>query len=215
MGGAPTGSAPVTYPFANGNFDSYMTLDRSSMGVDTYGLVWVNRATFTSEQNGPLLIELEMLGQTETNGSAGSFPGSPTIYYDPPFTHIGAVFTAIALARQIERVQWTIDNHYTDDRYFVSQSLQTPAKQEVTCQVTVRVPATSDVSDILALATAGTSSGISTWTDGTHTLTFTGANLQLAQTPIKQIAGKNENKLDITFDVMRLSTAEFLAITMQ
>lgn len=216
MGGAPTGTSPKTYPFANGNYDTYMTLDRGTLGVDTYGLCWVNRATFTSEQNGPLEIELEMLGQTETNGAAGSFPAAPTIYYDPPFTHIGAAFTALTIARQIERVQWVIDNHYTEDRYFNSQTLATPAKQEVTCQVTIRIPASAsaDVNDLLTLVTAGTSSGVSTWSDGTHTLTFTAGNLQLSTTPVKQIAGKTENKLDITFDVMRLSTTEFLSITM-
>lgn len=216
LGGAPTGTTPKTYPFANGNYDTYMTIDRGSLGVDTYGLVWVNRATFSSEQNGPLELELEMIGQTETTGAAGSFPAAPTIVYESPFTHSNAstTFTAISLARQIERVSVTIDNHYTEDRYFNAQTLQTPAKQEVTCQVTITTPATSDYSDIFSLATAGTSSGVLIWSDGTNSLTFTFANLQLAATPIKEIAGKNENKAQITFDAMRLLTAEFLTVTL-
>ena len=229
FGGTPTGTGTMTYPFANAFYPTYMAIDRGSLGVDTYGFVYINRATFTSEQGGPLELELECVAQTETTGAAGSFPqsGVATNYpvtgglqyippFEPPFTHSNSAttFTAISVARQIERVQWTFDFHITEDRYFNSQTLQTPAKQEVTCQVAITTPATSDYSDIFSLATAGTNSGVGAWNDGTHTLTFTAGNLQLASTPIKEIAGKGENKAQITFDVMRLGIAEFIAVTM-
>lgn len=215
FGGTPTGTGVMTYPLANGNYDTYHTIDRIAK-VDTYGLTWVDKATFTSEQGGELEAEFEIFGQTETIANSGTFPSALVPAYQPPFVHSNAstTFTAISVARQIHRVQVAINNNYTRERYFNSQTLAIPAKQKLDVDITVRVPYTSDVTDIYAMTIGGTSSGIVTWTDGTHTLTMTFGNLQLAGPPSNPIQGKTEIFMDVPFKARRLTTTRAIVVTL-
>lgn len=215
LGGTPTGVGTMTYPLANGNIDTYMTIDRIAK-VDTYGLLWVDRATFSSEEGRELELELDVFGQTETEGLAASFPAGLVPAYQPPFVHsaAGTSFTCISVARQIKRISVAIANNYTKDRYFNSQTIATPGKQSLDVDITLTVPYTSDNTDIYALATAGSSGGVAVWSDGTHSLTMTFGNVQLNGAPSKPIQGKTETLMDIPLKARRLTTTRAIVVTL-
>lgn len=215
QGGTPTGSAPTTYPVANANFDSYMTIDRVAK-VDTYGLVWIDSATFSSSTGRELECSLDILGQSETTGNSGTFPTGLVCPYEAPFVHNedSNAFTINGALRQIESISIVARNHYTRDRFFNSTTLQTPAKQKRTYEIRVGVPNNADNVDLLDLDPATDASGIFAWTDGTNTLTFTFGTLQLAETPAKAVRGKTENMLEIALVGRRITTTDALSITL-
>ena len=116
--------------------------------------------------------------------------------------------------RQIKKIAVAFNNNHTKDRYFMSQSLATPAKQKRDVNITLTVPYTSDVTDIYALATAGSSSGVAVWSDGTHTLTMTFGNLQLAGPCSNPIPGKTELLMEVPLVARRLTTTEAVVVTL-
>lgn len=218
LGGTPTGSSPVTYPEANAALGAYVTIDRIEK-VDTYGLVWVNSATFTSEEGRELELDIDVLGQTETEGAAASFPTGLTAPLQPPFVHSssGTSMTINGVVRQVKRVSLALNNNLLRDRFFNSTTMQLTAKTKRTWAITVSVPANADNYDLynsqLPLTTNAT--GIFAWSDGTNTLTATAGTLQLAGPVTKRLEAKTgEIMYDVPLVARRLSTADAMTFTM-
>lgn len=215
QGGTPTGTGVMTYPVADSDYPTYMTIDRVAK-VQTYGQLWIDTATFESEAGGFLTADLDMFGQTLTESAAGSFPTGLVPPYLPPFTHNNALsaITINANPRQVERVSCAIHNNYLKDRFFMSQTLTSTAKQFRTYDVTVTVPYNVDNIDLEDLPPGTIANGVFAWGDGTKTLTFTYAYLQLAETPVKRIDRKGEIMLDCHFNARRHTTTDALSISM-
>lgn len=201
LGGTPTGTAPVTYPEANTLFGAYVTIDRIEK-VDTYGLVWINKATFASEEGKELELDLDCLGQTETEGAAGSFPAGLEPAYQVPFVHssAGTSFTINGVARQVKRIALACSNNLLADRFFSSTTLQLSAKTKRVWDITVTVPANADNYDLYnsQLPPTTNASGIFAWSDGTNTITATAGTLQLVGPVTKRIEGKTQ---ELMYDV--------------
>lgn len=218
LGGTPTGTAPVTYPESNTLIGAYVTIDRITK-VDTYGLVWVNSMSITSEEGKEMEMDLDLLGQTETEGLAGSFPAGLVPAYQPPFVHssAGSSFTINGAARQVKRVSIAMNNNLLRDRFFNSTTLQLSAKTKRTWAITVSVPANVDNYDLYnsQLPPTTDATGIFAWSDGTNTLTGTAGTLQLAGPVTKRLEAKTgELMYDVPLVARRLATTDAMTFTL-
>lgn len=188
------------------------TIDRGA-DVFTYTGLKVDKAIFKSQKgNAPLTLELQLVGIDSTTGAAGSFPAL-TIPLEQPFMHYNGVFTFNAIARNVEDVTITIDNHLDRDQYRNSETRQVIPEMDRTVTIEANTPWTADESDLLTLALGGGVGATIVYTDVSgKVLTFTFATLQLPQEdPSVQSRGAQVG-LKTTFLARRLAGADEVKI---
>jgi hypothetical protein len=120
LGAAGSGT---TYALADTLTSRYIAVDRIAK-VFTYTGCYVNRATFRASQGEPLTLDLDIVGQTETVGNAGTFPSinidttglGPFIFTDLALTIAGITYNA-------KDLEITVDNQLDTERFFNSQTL--------------------------------------------------------------------------------------------
>jgi hypothetical protein len=187
----------------------YVTVDRVAK-VHTYADVYIDSATFRGAEKQPISLALAMVGKTETEGNAGTFPSvSPGL--TPPFMFKEAVFTILGAARKVKDFSLTINNAL-DVQFFNSLTATriTPSDRVVTLDLTV--PYDTDNVDLAEQAVAGDDGTLVIAFDN-YSLTFTFGNLQFPKTkPV--INGKGEQMLPLSGMARRLSTTPELAVTL-
>jgi len=171
LGGTPEGT---TYPLADSLAAFYVTVDKVAQ-VFAYAGCKVNKATFSGAQGQPMKLALEITGQTETTGAAGSFPtvtldnSAPLIFSDTTLTLVGA-------ARQVKQWTVTIDNSL-EVRFANSTNATaiTAKDRQVTLQC--QNPFTSAEIDLYGQALGGAAASL-VLANGGSSLAFNFATLQ-------------------------------------
>lgn len=163
--------------------------------VYVYAGCVVARATFSSSEGGDLQLAMEIVGKTETEGAAASFP---SVTYDTaakPFEHAqGTTFTLAGAARKVRSWQLTIDNH-VESSFYNSLTAQRLAAQDRTVALSVTCPWDADHDDLHADTVGGAAATIAL-VQGSDTLTFALAKLAIPRDGV-EIAGRSEMGITI------------------
>lgn len=210
LGGAGSGGPPTIYALAETIPDFYLQVDKIAK-VFTYAGCKVNKATFRSSKNQPLMLDLDIHGKTETMGNAGTFPAL-TLGTGQPFTHHQVVVTHNAVTRECDNVVIEIDNSLVLDRFNNSQTRTELPESDRTVTLSLDVPFTSAETALYDLAVAG-AAGSAVYTNGSDVLTFTFADLQCPQKPVG-VNGKGEIIMRLSFVARMLSTTREVVVTL-
>lgn len=136
----------------------------------------VNRAVFRSSNRGPLELTLDIEGLTETVAAAGSFP-TLTLGALQPYMHHQATIALAGAAREVERLEVTIDNHLLLDRFNNSLTRTALPEGDRVVRLACDCPFSADEADLYNLAVSGAPGSV-TWISGSRSLTFSFARLQ-------------------------------------
>lgn len=152
--------------------------------VATYEDCKVNRATFTSGENQPLRLSLDIVGKTESIGAAGSLTGlshgntGPFVFHD---TASGVTLSGTG-SRAIKSFSLTIDNMILAP-FNNSQTASFLVAGDRMVSLSLTTPWSSDETDLYDQAAAGAAATI-TFSYANYSLSFALANLQVpAETP--------------------------------
>jgi hypothetical protein len=173
----------------------YVTIDKVAK-VFTYAGCYVDRAIFKGSEGQAMILSLDVVGQTETIGNAGSFP-SVTFQNTPPFIHSEAVLTLQSVTRLVKEWTLSIDNDLETMFYnSVSASRITRKDRRIVFECTN--PFTSAETDLYNQALAGAAASLVLAQAGTgYSLSFAFATLQFPdQSPV--INGRQEIPLHLS-----------------
>lgn len=123
-GASPSGSGTVTYALSDTLPSRDVTIDRV-VKVHTFTGCKVDKATFEATEGRPLKVTLDLIGQTETIGNAGTFPTLSIDTATGPFMMQDLVLTLNSLAVTCKTYKLVIDNMIDKERYFNSRTLST------------------------------------------------------------------------------------------
>jgi hypothetical protein len=154
LGGTPSGT---TYPLADSLSTFYVTVDKVAQ-VYTYAGCKVNKATFSGAQGQPMKLALEIVGQTETSGAAGSFP-TVTLDNSAPLIFSDSTLTLLDTARQVTQWTVTIDNSL-EVRFANSTSATSITAKDRQVSLQCQNPFTSAEIDLYGQALAGGSAAL-------------------------------------------------------
>lgn len=207
LGAAASGT---TYALAETLSSRYVTIDKVAK-VCTYAGCYVNRATFSSGENSPLSLELEIVGQTETVGNAGTFP-SLLNGNTGPFVHHDATGTFVSGSRSFKRASLTIDNRLIV-AHNNSQSASFIVPGDRMISVSLETPWSSAEVDLHDQAAAGYAATLS-YAYNNYSLSFALANLQVpSNTP--EVGGRGQEiTLKIEGMARMASTTKELVVTL-
>lgn len=90
--------------------------------VETFSSCSINRATFRSQQGGPLEMELDIEALTTTVASAGTFPSLTLNVASGPYMHSDAVFTLSGTAYKFRSWSLVVDNMLDTERFFNTET---------------------------------------------------------------------------------------------
>lgn len=141
-----------------------------------YGNCLVDKAHFRARASGFLELTLDLIGQTETV-AATAFPAisAPT---DSPYVWSDCVVTLGGSARVVTEFDLLIDNHVTA-RFSNSQTATDSYPVDRTVTIMLKTPYTSDYTDLYGVNSGGASAASLVFTNGSNTLTFSIAALQI------------------------------------
>src|SRR5579872_2633053 len=201
-GASPTYTLTETLPF----FD--VLIERVAERF-VYGNCKVDRAVFKARASGILELALDLVGQTEAV-SGTPFPAiaPPT---DPPYIWQDCVVTLNSVARVVTEFELTIDNHLAA-RFSNSQTATDLYPTDRTLSLACTVPFTGDDADLYGANTAGAAAANLTFTNGTHNVAFSLAQVQFPdRSPV--IANKGEIFLRLDGRVKKLGTTAEIIVT--
>lgn len=181
--------------------------------VHTYTGCVVSRATFRSSTGQPLQLTLDIIGVSETEGDAGSFP-SLSLDTDTMFVHSDAVLTVQSSARSFDQAELIIDNRVVS-RFMNSRTATDVAATDREILFNCSTPYTSSESDLITTP-AGSSAGAAAtlaYTNGNQSISFALANLiqDPARTP--GIPGRGEILLPLNFRAEKSGSTNELIVT--
>ena len=204
------GAAEVADVFAFGEaltpFD--VLIDRVAKRF-VYGGCKVGRATFRATAGGPLELDVELMGKTETV-SATAFP-SITAPTDPPYVWSDAVCTIEGTARTVTQWELTIDNRLTS-RFANSQSATDISTEGRDVTVSLTVPFTADEVDLYGINSSGASAATFALTNGGRSISFAVAALMVPDSsPV--VGGPGEILLQLSGSARMSGSTRELVIT--
>lgn len=199
----------TSYALADTLQSRYVQVDRVAK-VHTYAGVYINSATFRGVENQPLELSLDMIGQTETEGNAGSFPAI-TPLLTPPFMYADCVLTLASSARKVKQFTLTINNAL-ETQFYNSQTATRINPTDRMISLQCDVPYDTDNTALAESAVAGAAATL-VFTFGAYSLTFSFATMQFPK--IKPaINGRGEQMLSLSGMARRVSTTPELAVTL-
>lgn len=137
-----TESVDVWVPLQSEIPDFLIEIDRLTK-VFTYSKCKVNTATFSAAKGELLKLAVDILGEAETIGAAGSAT-SLTPDQDTPFAFSDSTLTFSGATRLVESFSLTFDNKLKGDRHFNSINLTDIPSGGFAISGTVKVPYTSN-----------------------------------------------------------------------
>lgn len=207
LGGSPSGT---TYPLGESLIAKYITADRVS-DVPTWDGCYVQQARFASSQQGPLSLDLEIVGKGETIGAAGSYP-SLTLLTQAPFLHSDlGTFTIGGSARVIRDIEVVIRN-VLDVRWGNSLTATNIMLVDREIQVNAMIPWDTGYTSSYDIGATG-AAVVATWTNGGVSLSMSFVKVCWPANPIP-IQGKNELMLPIRGIAKKSSTTLPLVTTL-
>ncbi len=130
----------TTFALADALTGRFIVVDQV-IKVPHFSGVYVDKATFAATKNGPLKLTLDVVGQAvDSVGTAASFPALTLDTTTQPFIFTDGIFTTSSVATQAADFTLTVDNHIDRDRFFNSQTLQTPSPTDLTVSMKVDIP---------------------------------------------------------------------------
>ncbi len=201
------GSSP-TYTLAEGLPAFDVLLDRIASRF-VYGTCKVNRALFRARASGLLELAIELRGETETI-SAAPFPAitPPT---DAPYIWQDCAVTLNSVPRVVTEFELLIDNHL-HARFSNSQAATDLYPTDRTIGLKCTVPFTSDDADLYGANSGGAAAGTLAFTNGSHNLTLTLAQVQFPDhSPV--VAGKGEIFLHLDGRAKKLGSTSELVVS--
>lgn len=187
----------------------YVQIDRVAK-VFTYAGVYVNKATFSASEGTQLKLSLDLIGQTETVGNAGSFP-SLTLGTTPPFNFEDLVFTCQSSARSTKDMVIVVDNALNvANNNSLTASRITAGDRMVTASIAT--PYTSSETALYGQALAGAAATV-VYSFNNYSISFNFATLQFPdESP--NVAGKSEIPLRMNGVARRVTTTQELEIVL-
>lgn len=122
LGGTPTGSGTVTYPLGNAALGKYLWYLPNNGTEWQFQNVGIDSATFRCSSGEPMEIDLELIGQTNTNPTVG-FPATSLDVSTAPFIFSDLVFTVAGSATQVRETTLTIRNNIDRTRFLNNLTL--------------------------------------------------------------------------------------------
>lgn len=180
--------------------------------VFTYSGCSVAALVISGAAGQPLTVTLELEGQTEAVGNAGTFPaitagidtGNMFIFSDCTLTLAGA-------ARKFSSFTLRLDNVLDTERFNNSLTREQIAAQDRRVTLEVDVPYTSDNSALHDAAIAGAAGSLAV-SDGSVTYTFDFGNCKIpAESPV--VAGRAEIQLPLRVNCYRDGANNELLVT--
>ena len=210
LGGSPSGTS---YPLADTLSSRFVQVDRIAK-VHTYAGVYVNRATFRGSEGAAVRLTLDLIGQTETEGNAGTFPAI-TPLNTPPFMFAEGVLTLVAASRSFQ--DFTLDiNNALETKFYNSRTATRIRPTDRIVSFSCTVPYDTDNTALYGQAAAGAAATLVFTPPAPHSgysLTFTFGAMQFPKAP-PTINGKGELVLPLNGIARRLTTTPSLAVTL-
>ena len=211
LGGVPAGTS---YPIADTLSSRFVQVDRVAK-VYTYAGVYVNRAVFRGSEGLPLALSLDLIGQTETEGNAGTFPAI-TPGTTPPFMFAESALTLLSVSRNFKDFTLTIDNALEAQFYNSRTATRIrPTDRRVTFDC--MVPNDTTNTDLYNQAVAGAAATLVFTPPAPHagySMTITFGTLQFPKVN-SSISGRGgELLLPLRGVARRLSTTPSIAFTL-
>ena len=178
--------------------------------VFTYAGCRIGRCVISGSAGQPIQFVLDIEGETESVGNAGTFPAI-TIDTQQMFVFSDLALTLDGTAREVQSFALTIDNMLQSDRYMNSVTRSEIPAMDRAISLECVVPYTTDEDDLYDLAVAGIDGSL-VLADGTTTYTVDFGNLKApANSPV--VTGKTEITLSLAFDVYKTGTTNEVIFT--
>lgn len=199
------------YALADALASRYVTVDKVAK-VFTYAGCCVDRVTFKGSEGQAMNLSLDVIGQTETVGNAGSFP-SVTFQNAPPFIHSEAVLTLQGSSRPVKEWTLSIDNDL-ETMFYNSVSASRIARRDRIVTFECTNPFTAAEVDLYNQALAGAAASLVLVQAGTnYSLSFAFATLQFPdQSPV--VNGRQEIPLRLSGVARMVGTTKELIATL-
>lgn len=183
--------------------------------VHTYSGCKVSRATFAGSAGQKMTLTLDIVGKSESEGNAGTFP-SITIDAEECYMVFQAVLTLDSTAREFESFSLVIDN-MLDTKFRNSQTATDISPSDRMVELTLTTPYTSAESALYSTPAAGSVrltgiSGSLVFTSGSNSLTFTLNSLKpQSQTPVVN-ARTGEVELQLVYRAYKTGSTNELVV---
>jgi len=172
----------------------------------------VSKAVFSGSKGGPLRMELQIVGQTETEAAASSFP-SLTASVMAPYNFTQGVITLEGATRLFNQFILVIDNRPSVE-FNNSRTATDIVASDRVVSMALSTPYTSSETTLFTtpVAGAGGSAGSLVFTAGTKSLTFSFANLKaFARSP--SIQSKGQIRLPLRYKAYKTASTNELVVT--
>jgi hypothetical protein len=128
----------TTYALADTLPERYVSVDRVAK-VFLYSGCKVDRATFRAGQGEALQLALDLVGQDETVGNAGTFPSLSIDVATGPFIFTDLALTIGGTTYNAKEFELTIDNKLDKQRFFNSATLVSvvPTDREISLRTSL------------------------------------------------------------------------------
>jgi len=201
----------TTFALAETLQTRYVTIDRVAK-VHTYDGVGVDTATFSCAQGEPLKVNLGLVGISETEGNAGTFPSLAIDLTTQPFILSDLVLVVGGTTVQCKNFDVTINNMIDKDRFFNSNTLAGILALDRRTTFKTMIPYDTAYTTVYRSGETG-AAVTATLTNGNTSLVFTMANLIFpARTP--QVPNRKEVMLEIEGEAFMTGTTKELVLTL-
>lgn len=178
--------------------------------VYTYAGCRISRAVIQGTSGGPIEFSLDIEGETESIGNAGTFP-SLTIDTGNMYVFSDLTLTLNAVATEVASFSLTIDNMLDTGRFMNSVTRTEIPAQDRQVTLAVQVPYTTTNVGLHDIAIAGIDGSL-VMNNGTSTYTWDFGNLKSpANSPV--VGAKNEIMLGLAFDVYKSGSDNEVKVT--
>lgn len=190
-------------------------LDRIAK-VHTYLGCYVNRATFSGSSGQPITLALDIIGTSESEGAAASFPAL-TFDLDVPYIFSDSA-TGLTLegtgSRKFDNFELVIDN-VLNARFMNSRTASDISATDRSVTLSMSTPYTADESALYTtpVGSAAGAAGALVFTNGSKVLTFTFANLKMNPARTPPVNGRGEILLPLQMTAYKSGSTAELIIT--
>lgn len=210
LGGTPVGTS---YPIADTLSSRYVQTDRIAK-VFTHAGVYVNSMTLRGSEGNAIVCSLDLIGQTETVGNAGTFPAI-TPLLTPPFMFAEGALTLLGVARAFSDFTLTVNNALSA-RFFNSRTATRIRPTDRIVTFDCNVPYDTTNADLYGQAVAGAAATLVFTPPAPHTgysMTITFGTLQFPKEGA-ETSSREEHMLPLRGVARRLSTTPSIAFTL-
>jgi hypothetical protein len=206
LGAAPSGS---TFALAGALPSFSLSVDRVAK-VFTYAGCKVNRATFAGEKGGLVRLRLDIVGQSESVATAGSFPTLTASTEAGPYLFAGdPTLTLNSVTREVQDFELAIDNGLVTDRFMNSLTVVNLPEGDRAVTLRTRHAWASANVDLYNQALAG-APGTLAFANGGSSTTFSFGTLQV---PANSPTTPGKSEILLTLDMVARQTGGTLELT--